>query len=367
MTKEELQSETITFLRFPLIVGVIFIHSLLTRVVLDGENVLLDEHFPLYSNISYFLSCILARIAVPLFFFISGFLFFYKIKEWSVPVYVRTIKKRGRTLFVPYLFWNLATLFIFFFQQSLFPEFGSGANKLIADYSCSDWLWAFWNTGEINPGSVGGMPICGPMWFMRDLMVVMLFSPLVYWGMKKMKGIFVFLLFCLWIGNCWLDVYGLNITAFFFFSAGAYFSISNQTFIDKVQSVYPYSLGLYLLFSIVLLFYKNENGWVDYFMRVNDVLGIMGVLALSSLNIAKSRWKTSSLLSESSFFVFAYHIMPLGFLIRFGLKLFPPQTDVGALFLYFSNPIIISLLGVLLYFGLKRFFPRITAVITGGR
>ena len=75
---EELQSKTISFLRFPLIVGVVFIHSMFKSVIFNGVDVMQTGSFPFYTTIAYLFSEILARIAVPLFFFISGFLFFYK-------------------------------------------------------------------------------------------------------------------------------------------------------------------------------------------------------------------------------------------------------------------------------------------------
>ena len=76
MTNEELQSKTIDFLRFPLIVGVVLIHAHITGMTIKGNDVLRGNSFPVCDTISYFFSEVVARMAVPLFFFISGFLFF---------------------------------------------------------------------------------------------------------------------------------------------------------------------------------------------------------------------------------------------------------------------------------------------------
>ena len=109
MTDEELQSKSIDFLRFPLIVGVVLIHAHFSNVIMNGVNVnILHEYScPIYDTTSYFFSELIGRIAVPLFFFISGFLFFYRSKEFSLSVYRHKLKNRGRSILLPYLFWNL--------------------------------------------------------------------------------------------------------------------------------------------------------------------------------------------------------------------------------------------------------------------
>lgn len=68
MTDEELQSKSIDFLRFPLIVGVVLIHAHFSNVIMNGVNVnILHEYScPIYDTTSYFFSELIGRIAVPL-------------------------------------------------------------------------------------------------------------------------------------------------------------------------------------------------------------------------------------------------------------------------------------------------------------
>lgn len=68
MTEDVLQSKTIAFLRFPLIVGVVLIHSTFGKLMIGGEMQVDPGAYPVYESVSYFLSEILSRIAVPLFF-----------------------------------------------------------------------------------------------------------------------------------------------------------------------------------------------------------------------------------------------------------------------------------------------------------
>ncbi|MDE6697091.1 MAG: acyltransferase family protein, partial [Muribaculaceae bacterium] len=102
----DLQSKVIDFLRFPLIVGVLFIHnSGVKEIVQQNRN--LSTATNVVNLIVDLFSNTLAAVAVPIFFFISGFLFFYKSENFTFEIYKTKLVKRVKTLLIPYLFWNL--------------------------------------------------------------------------------------------------------------------------------------------------------------------------------------------------------------------------------------------------------------------
>lgn len=70
-SSDQLLSTIISFLRFPLCVAIVYIHSLVLEFM--GGN---PESYPLTSFATHIISVNIAGVAVPLFFFISGFLFF---------------------------------------------------------------------------------------------------------------------------------------------------------------------------------------------------------------------------------------------------------------------------------------------------
>ena len=70
-----LESKVISFLRFPLIVAVVFIHSNPASIIIGGINISLGNSFYIYENLRYFISDILASVAVPLFFSFQVFFF----------------------------------------------------------------------------------------------------------------------------------------------------------------------------------------------------------------------------------------------------------------------------------------------------
>lgn len=367
ITNEELQSKTISFLRFPLIVGVVLIHSHFDKIIINGVDLMEDGSFPIYANLSYLFSEILSKVAVPLFFFISGFLFFHKIISFTAQTYLRKLKKRVKTILVPYLFWNLLVILFFFLAQTFLPSLMSGKNKLISDYGFSDWLWAFWNINMINPlEDPGAYPVCYQFWFIRDLMVVMLFSPLVYFLVKKFRCYVIIGLGILWLFNWWFNVVGFSITAFFFFSFGAYFSVHGKNFVREMKPLLLVVAVLYGLLIVVEICFEGEV-WCGYCHKLGILIGIVLAISLSAHFLMREKWHVNTFLSESSFFIYAYHAMPLVYVIKFLFKLMQPHTDDAMLMVYVFSPVFTIFIGLTLYYLLKKFLPVTTSIITGGR
>ena len=80
----QLLSKTIDFLRFPLIVGVVFIHTDFSNIVIGGVKQISFVNFPVFARIFFLFSKVIFEVCVPLFFFISGFLFFYRTEGFSL-------------------------------------------------------------------------------------------------------------------------------------------------------------------------------------------------------------------------------------------------------------------------------------------
>lgn len=352
---DSILSQTISFLRFPLIVGVVFIHANFSNLMIDGVDVSQTEGFPVYQTISLLCSNIIARICVPLFFFISGFLFFYK-SEFSLFMYLYKLKKRVHTLLVPYLFWNFLVIVLYFLVQSLFPGLTSGMNTPVSEYTLTDWVMAFWSVHA-------DMPISGQFWFIRDLMVIVLLTPLVYYSIKYVRVFIVLLLGLFWFFDYWFSFVGFSITAFFFFTAGAWFSINKVDFVQIMRPwLYPASVLYIVLVSILLLYECNA-----YMLNMSIVIGIISIVAISSYSLERGVWTVNSFLSDASFFIFAYHSMLLLFCGKVLFKIIAPDSSILLLLIYLGSIAFVVFLGLGLYYFLRKKLPQFTSVITGGR
>lgn len=337
-----LQSQVISFLRFPLIVAVVFIHTQITAIGGIKANLSapfqFTGQFQIYETTVFLVAQIFARLAVPLFFIFSGFLFFKKCDEFNTSTYFNKLKKRTHSLLIPYLFWNL--LFIVLFSQ-------------FAD-SIKDWLILFWRPASLQ------------LWFIRDLMVVVLFSPLIYWLTKKTKHYFPLTLCILWLMQWWFKIKGISIEAFFFFSLGGYFSITKKNFVELVKNKLSVLTMLYFILVLATLLLRNCE-YVLYIRRLSIVAGVPFIVSLTANCIERKKWKVNSFLEESSFFIYAYHIIAMRTLEGIFFSILPTTTEIKATILYFLFSFLLVLIGLGLYALLKRFLPKTTAFITGGR
>lgn len=107
----------IKVLSFFLVVLVVIVHAYNTNIQTDPEG--LYAISGLNGFIQEFFCQGLNRIASPLFFIISGFLFYVNLTGQPSDFF-RKLKKRFFTLIIPYLFWSLWGLVFYLALQSVY-------------------------------------------------------------------------------------------------------------------------------------------------------------------------------------------------------------------------------------------------------
>ena len=108
----------ISFLRFPMAALVILWHS--DAVYLSDIKLRYDTGIA--ESVLIACSWGICQISVPAFALISGFLFFGKMQVLDVGVWLLKLKRRIKSLFVPYIMWNL----IAFLWMVVYTSFVSG-------------------------------------------------------------------------------------------------------------------------------------------------------------------------------------------------------------------------------------------------
>ena len=110
---DDLQSQTINWLRFPLAVAVVFIHSfgIPSEYALPSLNISSFSGMDFFNLIRICFSHVITHVAVPIFYLISGYLFFFRLKDFDFRRgYLEKIKSRLHTLVIPYILWNLISI-----------------------------------------------------------------------------------------------------------------------------------------------------------------------------------------------------------------------------------------------------------------
>ena len=189
-------SRFISFLRFPATVGVVVNHGGVAKAFQSLNS---DLNLPIAAFFDNFVhSC--CGICVPLFFFISGYLFFLKGGDhWCADVYRSKLRSRFYSLFVPYVIYTYLAILIFAVLQAIAPELQSGRFTPIKDWAPLDFIMnGLWRNQHLN------IPFVGALWYIRNLLCLVLLSPLIYWMIKHTRqwGIAIIgILCCSYIWN----------------------------------------------------------------------------------------------------------------------------------------------------------------------
>lgn len=361
---DSLLSKTISYLRFPLIVGVVFIHSNILIVNIQG-NIIRYDRWPFIDFIIELVSSVFADICVPLFFFISGFLFFYN-SQFSRYIYIEKIKKRIKTLLIPYLIWNFIAFIILLIEVHpriirFFP--------LLKDYRVDiiSFLSSFWVTNLPIVMSGPANPINTPLWFIRDLMVLIIISPIIWWLIREAKLAFIFILGIIWfftLGD-YVGFPGLCHQSLFFFPLGAYFGINRLNFVE-ISYKYKWISFFYICFAAFDAISKNEQ--YNYIIHKSGILlGILTIVYLTSTLLNKGKIHVNTFLISASFFVYALHNLFLGKMTKIVIMVVQPESPFTVLLIYFIMPTIAIILCIGLYKMTNRYFPTFCSILTGGR
>ena len=210
-------------------------------------------------------------------------------------------------------------------------------------------------------------PINTPLWFVRDLLVLVLFSPIIWWMIRKLSIFFVFLLGIIWFFTLgeYVGFPGLCHQSLFFFPLGAYFSINQSNFVEMCRKItwVPFA---YVLIAILDVLMWNQKYGV-FFHHLNILFGMVTVVTISSSLIEKAKIHVNSFLSDASFFVYALHNLFLGKMTKIVVMIAQPESPYFVLFLYFMMPTIAILICLGIFKLISRYLPNFLGVVTGGR
>ena len=361
---DRLMCDTISFLRFPLMVCVVFIHTNLYEFM-PAVTSPAQGAWPVYDVCSYVLSTSLCSIAVPAFFLFSGYLFFRSPSAFTLQTYGEKLKRRTKSLLIPYLAWNLLMLAALFLQQTLLPAL-SGHRTLVSDYTLTDWLYSFWNASAIEGGTGSPFPACPQFWFIRDLMVVIVCSPLVELWVRKLRLAGILLLVATFLTGFWPDWVGFGNRAFCFFTLGAYFSISGNLPLLGAQRWRYAALAAFCLFT-AFGYLQPASVWSGGVYGAKVLAGLVMGLGFVSQYLQKHPHRLTAFWAESSFFVFGAHYLLLTLLLKLCFSAVTIESDFGLLALYLLAPCAVIALCVGLYALLAGALPRVSRVFTGWR
>ena len=353
-----LTSRVVSFLRFPLIVAVIFIHCNL--MVKNPEL----ETMPIFYFLVY-ITMKLVCIAVLLFFFISGLLFF-KEGYFDFTLYKKKLKSRVHTVLIPYLLWNIIYFAILGIMQVIKPDTLVILHKHIADFRWQDFLWIFWDISKIT-GLADDQRAClvGAFWFLQCLFVLFLMSPIIYYLIKSIRHFTLLIIGILYFTDFIPEMPGIQCNAIVYYMFGAYLSITGIDFISILKRIPVQAYIIMMIGALFVSYLMNENNIV---YNITDLFIQAAVFAITVYMIENNHWKESQYLVSSVFFVFAVHRLFSAALMTVSVYVIPSIGNEVFLYLYYILMVLLTIIASLSVYQIsKRYLPRITNILNGGR
>lgn len=346
MNISKYNSDKIKILSFISILFVIYIHSPYVEA----------SKYQIASKVQGFMADFgLAIFAVPMFFFISGLLFFKGIK--SVKDCFTKIKQRVSSLLVPYIIWNL--VFVGWYVAMAFTP---GVSQFVN----SDMIGHLsWHDPEGTLSFLFLEPAGFHLWFLRDLFLYMLLSPILYMAIKRTPWISLLITF---LAVNWIPRMGIT----FFMLGGIVALHYGLETIERWLSK-PVVMGclmFYILNALVTITIGVRPGNIlwQYYVQIAELFSVAAIWGLYN-HFVKGDYKLSVSLNRMmsyTFFIYLFHEPIFNIVKKLGLKILG-ENEVSLTILFMLNPFIIVALSTVVGMVFQKLFPRLYNVCVGGR
>lgn len=333
--------------RFALILGVVALHSFHPAPGLPQ---------PAAGIIEWFTANVLT-VCVPTFYCLSGYMFF-RDREFTLRLYGARLRRRVRTLLVPYLLWNTLGLLLALVKMSpamagRFPQYAGMRPDmwtLLAGY------WDF----------AGTYPYDFVLWFVRDLMAVMLLAWAPGAGLRRIG---------LWTLPAALAAatalsgtaaYGIP-AAFFYFTAGAAAAWHGQSLAGISRRPAAWAALAAVALWTLRRFLPAGMCQAALTMLCN-VCGAVVAMALTRLATRRfspaARWRG---LAALTFFIYAMHGLYVTVANRLVGHLIPPADNLAVAAGYAVTFALLASTSAAAALATRRLAPRLYRMLTGTR
>ncbi|HPJ43464.1 MAG TPA: acyltransferase [Spirochaetota bacterium] len=340
-------SKTINIIRFPLMLLIVVIHA-----YSPGDNTG-------FNYLQTFFSQVIARIAVPLFFIISSFLLFFNY-SLNRSIIFEKLSKRVKTLLVPFLFWNLVVFGLYLLLQELpFAQKFSNSNlPVLSDLTFDEYL-----------GFLFIHPIANQFWFIRDLMILVVLSPLIYLITKK-TGILLSLIALILVSLPQLrEFLEFKWPSLLFFNIGCFLALthkSNYQYLIKGKVLGFLTLIYLIIAGFETWVYVGRQVYILFLHYLNIIIGLVIFWNIFLRAIDSRINGIFGKAGKYSFIVYAMHVPINVFVIRLS-GLFLDMSFSGLVTRYLLAILLPVALSMLSGKILDKIWPGFYSLIIGNR
>jgi len=312
-----------------------------------------------YNLLRLVITDVIARAAVPAFFILSGYLFFFGKTSFSRKIWLKALKKRFWTLFVPFVLWNIIAACLVCISDA--PMNLNFVSVFLNDGNPSAW------TDLLGKMHYFYFPLDKPLWYIRDLIILCIVSPMIFCCIKYVPRVFVVILLLLAVTGYNFDLVGINYNSLIFFSIGAYFGVYQTNLLSFGQRYkLPFLISTIVL-GFLFIYLRSVRGslfWINYPFFACFFFSLLVFIAMC---LDRNKMRLHPILVRSVFFVFALHHMPYFTALPLPWLKFLPSSTFVLVGDYLLTPLIKISLCLLLYIILDKISPKVNGLLSGSR
>lgn len=299
----------------------------------------------------YFISAIIAHVAVPGFFVIAAVLLYKRNFKWKD----NTLKK-VRTLVVPYFivitFWIV--LYAVMQMMPFARPFFSNNSKLISDWGIFQYFDAYLGLTQ--------SPLVYPLWFAQNLFFLNLISVFLKLIIDKFPLTVFIVLWGLLLSGIKSPLFCLEINALVYFCMG-YYLVKYDIHFEKIAALKFVPIFIMYVASCLISYGFRDTVVYTIADNVNICIGFVVCIILMSKCDSNT---VIAYLAKYSFNIFIMHEMFLRIALKATAKIFGAAVLIQ-LIQYFVIPCIIISFCVIMSVFMEKKLPHFYRVFTGSR
>ena len=204
-------------------------------------------------------------------------------------------------------------------------------------------------------------PVNMPLWFLRDLMVVSLLTPIIYILIRKLGYWLIAALTILYLSGLCAFIPGLSAYAVYFFTLGAFLGIRKRDLIEDLWRLEWPAYILSIAFAIAMMLTYNTPVFSSL-MLCFRLVGAVAVFCLASKVLTTTNRRLPIMVCDSAYFIYLSHyVFFFSFIDTMFFVLF--GTSISALSLhYLLAPLVKVLLMIIAYLIYTNMMKKNTSV-----
>ena len=290
-------------------------------------------------------------IAVPMFFVLSGYLYFRNI-NFSYDIKGQIQKKqisRIKSIVIPYLLWNTFGM-IFYMSIPRIPFVAYMMNGSYAEISLKNIIKGIFLHEYYFP-----------LWYLKELIILISLTQIIGQILKNKKVSIIILSILAILGILNINLVILKLTSVYFFFLGSFLGTYIQRDFEvkkNNKSIIYYLIAFIMIVSVRTLSYDN--------ILVRSLYLISPLFLWRMLDVFTEKFNIKPFMKQS-FFVYCSHIIIITTVTKILGKIVKSNNEIGIIVNFLLSPIISLMVIYLIYKFLIKYLNKFYCIICGIR